>query len=122
MFGAPLAPTPQPPAAMCAAHSRALLTRFECTASGGRACEARKLLMPPTSAPSAPLGTTTATATGGGGGGAVWGGYVAGGRVGGVVGGTVVGAAVVVVGFGRVVVVVDRGTGRVIGAGSGSMA
>src|ERR1700730_4133603 len=94
MVGPPLAPTPQPPAAMCAAHSRALLTRFECTASGGRPCEARKLLMPPTSAPAAPLGTTTATATGGGGGGAVWGGYVAGGRVGGVVGGPGGGASV----------------------------
>src|SRR5437868_3049453 len=122
MFGTPLLPTPHPPLAMCSAQLRALLTRTEWTASGGKPCEARKLLMPPTSAPSAPGITVAATGGGGGGGGGGAGGNVAGGRVtGGMVGGTVVGAAVVVVGRGRVVVVVDRGTGRVVGAGSGSI-
>src|SRR2546430_13801422 len=54
MFGVPPPSRPQPPLAMCAAHWRALLTRVECTASGGKPCDARELLMPATKAPPAP--------------------------------------------------------------------
>src|SRR2546423_9229215 len=91
MFGVPPPPRPQPPPAMCAAHWRALLTRFECTASGGKPCDARKLLMPATMAPSAPLCGATLAALGASGLGGGGGGGGGGGRGGGMVRGRVSG-------------------------------